>query len=227
MGRFTVVDPLAEKYYSISPYAYCAWNLISRIDPDGMDWYDIHGNVIDDHQDIQAYIFYDPESFSSQSKQMQKDAVEKYGEGSVAMSNVTTVNEFMQDWKDMAGDNIMEVNLNYHGNNQTVMLKSNTRQYITATGDGKSNRSEMPSENVQNLPMPLGEIENAQLKINTCQSNSRTQYELKGSKETLMEAFYNSFNFRTVRGTDKGVSYWNWFLPNWSCPAKLETKLST
>ena len=30
------IDPLAEKYYSISPYAYCGNNPINRIDPDGM-----------------------------------------------------------------------------------------------------------------------------------------------------------------------------------------------
>ena len=35
-GRFTTVDPLAEKYYSISPYAYCLNNPISMIDPTGM-----------------------------------------------------------------------------------------------------------------------------------------------------------------------------------------------
>jgi RHS repeat-associated protein len=35
IGRFTSVDPLAEKYYSISPYAYCAGNPVNRIDPDG------------------------------------------------------------------------------------------------------------------------------------------------------------------------------------------------
>jgi len=34
-GRFTTVDPLAEKCYSISPYAYCENNPIMRIDPDG------------------------------------------------------------------------------------------------------------------------------------------------------------------------------------------------
>ena len=33
------MDPLAEKYYSISPYAYCAGNPVNRIDPDGMDWF--------------------------------------------------------------------------------------------------------------------------------------------------------------------------------------------
>ena len=33
------IDPLAEKYYSISPYAYCGNNPVNRIDPNGRDWY--------------------------------------------------------------------------------------------------------------------------------------------------------------------------------------------
>jgi RHS repeat-associated protein len=35
--RFTTPDPLAEKYYSVSPYAYCGNNPVNRIDPDGKD----------------------------------------------------------------------------------------------------------------------------------------------------------------------------------------------
>ncbi len=35
--RFTIMDPMAEKYYSISPYAYCANNPINVIDPDGRE----------------------------------------------------------------------------------------------------------------------------------------------------------------------------------------------
>jgi len=39
MGRFTTVDPLCEKYYSISPYAYCLGNPVNAIDPDGREVY--------------------------------------------------------------------------------------------------------------------------------------------------------------------------------------------
>ncbi len=39
IGRFTSMDPLCEKYYHISPYAYCANNPVNAIDPDGRDWY--------------------------------------------------------------------------------------------------------------------------------------------------------------------------------------------
>ena len=37
IGRFTTIDPMAEKYYSVSPYAYCANNPINAIDVDGND----------------------------------------------------------------------------------------------------------------------------------------------------------------------------------------------
>jgi len=36
--RFSTVDPLAEKDYSISPYAYCKGNPIRLIDPNGLAW---------------------------------------------------------------------------------------------------------------------------------------------------------------------------------------------
>ena len=35
--RFTTIDPLAEKYYEVSPYAYCANNTIKNIDPNGKE----------------------------------------------------------------------------------------------------------------------------------------------------------------------------------------------
>ena len=35
IGRWHVVDPLCEKYYDVSPYAYCAGDPVNAIDPDG------------------------------------------------------------------------------------------------------------------------------------------------------------------------------------------------
>ena len=41
-GRFTTIDPMAEKYYNISPYAYCANNPLRYIDPDGKEDYEVN-----------------------------------------------------------------------------------------------------------------------------------------------------------------------------------------
>ncbi len=43
------VDPMADKYPSISPYAYCAWNPLKLVDPDGNEistHTDKEGNVV-------------------------------------------------------------------------------------------------------------------------------------------------------------------------------------
>ena len=46
-GVFTSPDPLAEKYYSVSPYAYCKGDPVNRTDPDGLsDWDKVAGAVI-------------------------------------------------------------------------------------------------------------------------------------------------------------------------------------
>ena len=36
-GRWTSPDPLADKYYSVSPYAFCNNNPVNFVDPDGAD----------------------------------------------------------------------------------------------------------------------------------------------------------------------------------------------
>ena len=39
---WTSVDPLCEKYYDISPYAYCVNNPVNAVDPDGRDHYSVN-----------------------------------------------------------------------------------------------------------------------------------------------------------------------------------------
>lgn len=54
LGRWHRVDALAEKYFDFSPYNYVGNNPLSRIDPNGMDWYyykDDDGNEHYQYQD--------------------------------------------------------------------------------------------------------------------------------------------------------------------------------
>ena len=37
MTGWLSVDPMADKYPNISPYAYCAWNPVKLVDPDGRE----------------------------------------------------------------------------------------------------------------------------------------------------------------------------------------------
>ena len=46
IGRWFSIDQLAEKYYSTSPYVYCANNPVRNIDPTGMDWYQTKNGTI-------------------------------------------------------------------------------------------------------------------------------------------------------------------------------------
>jgi RHS repeat-associated protein len=212
-GRTLQIDPMAEKYPWISPYAFFNNNPLRYIDPTGEEWRDAQGNVIEDHSNIQAYIFFDPKSFTLQTIDMYKDLVAKYGEGSVAVSGVTTVEEFVQDWGDMASGNIQEVNLNYHGGPQTINLDSNEKnpQYITATGSTSTPLGN-PAKRVEDLPTPSGNISNAQLNINSCRSN-KTDADLKGTGQTLAQSFRENTSFNAIRTTAQGVSYHFWFSP--------------
>lgn len=43
-ARWTTIDPLSEKYYHISPYAYCAGNPVNLVDSEGMNSYRVDEN---------------------------------------------------------------------------------------------------------------------------------------------------------------------------------------
>jgi hypothetical protein len=146
----------------------------------------------------------------------------KYGSGTVALSSAMTRDEFAQDWIGMSGVNIQEININHHGSNQAIHLDYINKEYITSTGTGYTRRG-LEAMNVTDLGTPLGNIQNATLYLNTCHSNSSgswlgnirfgdkripgTSATLVGSKETLMQSFFNNYNFKNVRGTAAGVSY--------------------
>lgn len=39
-GLFLSVDPMSDKYPSLSPYVYCAWNPVKLVDPDGRELFE-------------------------------------------------------------------------------------------------------------------------------------------------------------------------------------------
>ena len=42
LARWDRVDPLCEKYYGVSPYAYCGDDPVNKVDPNGMDEWEIN-----------------------------------------------------------------------------------------------------------------------------------------------------------------------------------------
>lgn len=60
VGRFATIDPMTEKYYSISTYVYCVNNPIKYVDIDGLDPGDYFKTKNEAARDFG--IFYNPHS---------------------------------------------------------------------------------------------------------------------------------------------------------------------
>ena len=60
MTMWLSVDPMADKYPSVSPYAYCTWNPVKLVDPDGRDIWEINseGYVVKQIKDKTIDAFY-------------------------------------------------------------------------------------------------------------------------------------------------------------------------
>lgn len=119
--RFTTPDPLAEKYYSISPYAYCGNNPVNAVDPDGMDWYKDKDNAYQYNpnlnKDNQADILGKGQSYvgeTYQAKNKNGNVTADYrNDGSIMYSNETDAynrmwsqaHDHYKDQKEVGGGN--------------------------------------------------------------------------------------------------------------------------
>jgi hypothetical protein len=54
IGRWGVVDPMAEKYPNIGPYVFCINNPMRFIDQNGMDWYSYEEEYVDENGESQT-----------------------------------------------------------------------------------------------------------------------------------------------------------------------------
>jgi len=72
------VDPLCEKYYWISPYAYCMNNPVKYVDPDGRDGMVTGTGTQDDPYVITAKYFYQNGSLSSDQINGLNSGIEAY-----------------------------------------------------------------------------------------------------------------------------------------------------
>jgi hypothetical protein len=80
MTMWLSVDPMADKYPSISPYAYCAWNPVKLVDPDGMEAMEEDGWWKNKKTNE---MMWDPEIHN------QKELNEKYGKDAGAYKGLT------------------------------------------------------------------------------------------------------------------------------------------
>ena len=54
-GIWLSVDPLSDKYLWISPYAYCAWNPVKYVDPNG-EWFEIAWDIANVVMDVRSLV---------------------------------------------------------------------------------------------------------------------------------------------------------------------------
>jgi hypothetical protein len=111
--RFLSVDPMAEKYYQLSPYAYCANNPIKNIDPNGMEIYATTEAImaifyaLKDGQNVRMDIdkngFIAPESLKDQAESSDDDVLQDLYEIASAPQIVDMSVSDCYDYKDNDG----------------------------------------------------------------------------------------------------------------------------
>ena len=223
LGRFFSVDPMSKKFACNSPYSFAQNRVIDGFDWKGLKWKDGAGKEISDEKlkEVKVYIFHDKD-FSSQAQAQYDLAVEKYGEGKVAMSNTGTTKGFKADWENMQGVPT-SVMIMTHGKNQSINL-GGSEQY-TATGTGKTNIKGSDAPNIQDLPDPKAILFNCTLYMYSCHSNDtrakahgegdHKQGDLKAAKGQkampIAQVFANEFRFKCVIGTVGAVNYHSFF----------------
>ncbi|GHT53762.1 hypothetical protein FACS189446_1990 [Bacteroidia bacterium] len=164
--RFTAPDPLAEKYYSVSPYAYCANNPINAIDPTGMDYTynwdtknyeDDEGHVVQwstvlDWLKNLFTINIDPQNLEKSKKEQEKkiETLQQMGDGLNSLnSTLLAFNPF---------GSLIELGANLSAGNSAGAWASVPWLLVDAAtaGEGKALKSGIKFLNAEQLAKKLG-----------------------------------------------------------------------
>jgi RHS repeat-associated protein len=140
--RFWSMDPMAEKYYSISPYAYCGNNPLNRVDPTGMIWDDPKAaeelkNVLDQKIEHLSQI---KTNYQTQvdNGDLSKDKVKDLNKKIVAIENrVSQMGQSKSDIDQLGSDKENTYVLNNPGGNDGNVTQGNDgKVYINSPKNG-------------------------------------------------------------------------------------------
>ena len=181
---FLSADPMSDKYPNISPYAYCAWNPVKLIDPDGNDVWEIDrmGNIVSRTKDKTRDAFY---MVNSKGERIENACIEfKYG--TVAQTKTLSLKEGSYDLYQIKGDDNGKKLFEFMANNSGVEWShiktgeegGNAQNFITTSHGVKEERGgyhlwenrlrfgytvrEMNHSHPNRIPIPSGMPETSQ-----------------------------------------------------------------
>jgi len=154
--RFTSVDPLAEKHYNISPYAYCSNNPMSRIDPDGRsDFEDKNGKFIKHVEDGSnavyqqtgsgtglhyAFEYYDTSSGGDNSPNI-KSAIQEQqilNDGNKALQEIVDADGNSQTFCNFATQNVMTTVSSAIDDKTSIVVNGRANDMAKTLDNGKN-----------------------------------------------------------------------------------------
>ena len=143
-SRFLTIDPLAEKYYSVSPYAYCNNNPVNLVDPNGMEWF-YHSA---DGKSDPTWIWHDGSTYNTGVKDSKGKDVVLQGQEAVVVFNGST-NEKLGEGDKMTGKGAVLADVTVYGPNgkddvqqyKGYSMSSDPKKFgVVADGDYTVNR---------------------------------------------------------------------------------------
>ena len=161
LSRWTTPDPLAEKYYSISPYAFCNNNPVNFVDLDGRDIWHINKNgVITWEEESEEHRLYSIDSYNNRSDNyviVANPEVLKNLEGAGVRSytSINGLNDIVKVFKFAADNSDVEWALHQGASGYSITTSSNE----SSVGNWENYGIEKPIATIHSHPNIPNNIE--------------------------------------------------------------------